>query len=301
MQLGGWYPDPDGGPDRVRWWDGRGWTEHAARRGDPETTGQPGAGPDLLDSGGGRRLRVPATLTAVVIVALVVTAVLMNNGSRAHDHPAVAGSAAPTAQRPRLAQLCSAADPDRATPKAPNQAPRPGPRITDRAAHVSYAAMGSPFRSWNLGRWGTESGGLGESFTTGQYFVTQRDTPAGSYLATILSGTVPATYSDDPHPNVECAARVIADDVRKSYYPQPNTRTDVLARATSVGGRPAYLLRFHLAFHQRGYDARGEQVGICVIDVPGSRAAAVYVSIPDTHRHYDSVISTVIDSIRLVR
>jgi uncharacterized RDD family membrane protein YckC len=24
----GWYPDPDGPPDRLRWWDGERWTEH---------------------------------------------------------------------------------------------------------------------------------------------------------------------------------------------------------------------------------------------------------------------------------
>ncbi len=316
MDDGGWYPDPDGSRDRLRWWDGRAWTAATAAVGSPETSRPPVPPPaptrwdrvrtqrDRLGSLWAERIRprAPRIAGVVVAVAVAVAAVLALRGGLPAAGPAAApapSTAAPD-PRPPLARLCAATNPARPAP-SPRSTPVPrGPRITDPAAHISYTALGAPFRRWNQGIWGTD-GTLGERFATGQYFVTQQHTPDGQYLATILSGTVPATYGDDPHPNVECAAKVIADDVRARYYPQPNTRTPVTMRATVVDGRPAYLVTFHLAFHVRGYTAKGELVAVCVVDVPGPSAAAVYISIPDTHKQYDGVITRVITSLRVTR
>ena len=41
----GWYPDRDG---QRRWWDGTGWTQHAAAAAATLTSGAPGAGPSRL-------------------------------------------------------------------------------------------------------------------------------------------------------------------------------------------------------------------------------------------------------------
>lgn len=237
-------------------------------------------------------------IVGVVVVGLVVT----GNKQPAQQAPDALASPPGSTQdnRPPLEQLCANTQPSKPDKRAPNPAPPAGPRLTDTQAHISYAEQGAPFRLWDRGTWGQIGGGLGETFTTGQYFVTQAETPDNSpYMATILSGTVPATYGDDPHPNIECAARVIADDVRASYYPQPNTRKPIAAKQMTISGNPAYFLEFHLAFNQPGYDAKGELVAICVIDVPGNKAAALYVSIPDTHRQYDKIVQPLISSIRV--
>src|SRR5579859_5413569 len=41
MPPSGWYPDPYGVPDLLRWWDGATWTQHT----------HPGSAPDLTGSG----------------------------------------------------------------------------------------------------------------------------------------------------------------------------------------------------------------------------------------------------------
>jgi hypothetical protein len=251
-------------------------------------------------------LRGPAlgySFVALLIVGVVVVGLVLTGSKKpAQQVPDSLASPPGSTQdkRPPLEQLCANTEPSQPDKRAPNSAPPVGPRIADTNAHITYAEQGPPFRLWDRGTWGQIGGGLGETFTTGQYFVTQANTPDNSpYMATILSGTVPATYGDDPHPNIECAARVIADDVRASYYPQPNTRKPLTAKPMTISGDPAYFLEFHLAFDQPGYDAKGELVAICVIEVPGNKAAALYVSIPDTHRQYDKIVDPLISSIRV--
>lgn len=398
MELGDWYPDPEGEPGLVRWWDGTGWTEHTARarsaaakrppqpvepswwqrlrrapeprqpvfasahldwrsrpapaappapyddpaagiynapyeepapvesrsqRPEPfqdpsagiyaarpgEAVGEPEEPADLIGSGPppGRKsefFRTPAfgfASIVVLIVGVIVAGMLVTQHSKKNldNSQAFTDPSASTDNRPPLEQMCANTAPSKADPKAPTPPAPAGPRISDVLAHISYAAQGPPFRLWDLGPWGNTGGGLGEVFTTGQYFITQANTPDNSpYMATVLSGTVPATYGDDPHPNIECAARVIGDDVRTSYYPQPNTRQSITAKSMTVSGRPAYFLEFHLAFNEPGFDAKGELVAICVVDVPGNKAAALYISIPDTHKQYDKIITPLIKSIR---
>ncbi|MBO0879438.1 MAG: hypothetical protein J2P17_03515, partial [Mycobacterium sp.] len=251
-------------------------------------------------------MRGPAlgySFIALLIVGVVVIGLVLTGSKKpAEQSPDALASPPGSTQdkRPPLEQLCANTGPSKPDKGAPAPAPPPGPRITDTQAHISYAEQGAPFRLWDRGTWGQVGSGLGETFTTGQYFITQANTPDNSpYMATILSGTVPATYGDDPHPNIECAARVITDDVRASYYPQPNTRKPLTAKQMTISGDPAYFLEFHLAFDQPGYDAKGELVAICVVDVPGNKAAALYISIPDTHRQYDKIVQPLISSIRV--
>lgn len=302
MQTGGWYPDPQGPRGRMRWWDGTGWSEHTAADGAPETTRPAGVREPRDQAVTAARLRrfgLPVAVIAVLAALIVVPMAVHgeSTGGTPIGGPPISAGPGSTDSPPPLSQLCQNTAPS--SPGRPVGPGRGGARTTDPSARLSYARLGAPWTDWNLGTWGQTSGaGLGERFSVGQYFVTQQ-LADGPYLASILSGTVPATYGDDAHPNIACAARVIADDVRKRYYPQPNQRTDGRSELLSVGGRPAYLMRFHLAFDQAGNKAKGEQVAICVVDMPGRKASAIYISIPDTHKQYDRVIDQVVQSLRI--
>jgi hypothetical protein len=406
--IGGWFPDPDGAPGRLRWWDGARWTEHTTAANSPEALAPPRVGPPpswwrrLLgradppiddgssssfepwaargpaspydgsphgadprppasgyagvndptygaslgypaervtpsadESAGGaapyrggppiqspppardgdvivghepspRASRAGSAVGTVAVIAALIAAVVFGvlhvTGGSSSDSGPIAGPTGPTdsASLSPLQRLCQDTGPAIPDPHA-QRAPAPtGPRIDDPTAGISYAELPAPFQPWEQGAW--DAGTLGEQFSVGQYFVTQAVTPQGGpYLATVLSGTVPAAYGDNPHPNIECAGKVVAADVQGQYYPAPNTRTDISADRLFVDGHPAYLIEFHLSFDEPGYDAKGELVAVCVIDVDQPHAAVVYISIPDTHRQYDSVISQIIDSVRVGR
>lgn len=301
MDNGGWYPDPQGPRGRMRWWDGAGWTDQVAAEGSPETARPPGVTPPRdypALKHALRRFGPGAGAVIAVVVVLVVVSTL--HGGRSKAGPDGPGPSGGISSAPPLAQLCNGTSPSR--PGRPVTGGG-GPRVVDPRAELSYVHLGRPWKLWDQGTWGQVSGnGLGEKFTTGEYFVTQRATPGGgSYLATVLSGTVPSSYGDDANPNIECAARVIADDVRGLYYPQPNRRKDGDSELLSVSGRAAYVIRFHLAFDLAGYDAKGEEVGICVVDLPNRKVGALYISIPDTHKQYDDVITQVVESLRVLQ
>lgn len=302
MAQGGWYPDPEGAPHTVRWWDSeRGaWTGHTAIAGSVETDGPPGSvKPPRPPRDFGRYGPGIAILLVTALVVFVL--VIANRDDSGGGEPAARGDQPiPTgpSESPSIGQLCANTQPSKpGRPVGPSPA---GPRIVDPDAKLSYIQLDDPFRSWDRGTWGSSSGGLGEEFAMGQYFVTQQNTPdGGPYMATVLSGIVPAGSADDPRANIECAAKVIAEDVRKRYYPQPNERKDLGTELLSVSGEPAYLTKFHLAFDQPGYDANGELVAICVVEVPGGDLGAIYVSIPDTHSEFDIVVEKVVNSLEI--
>jgi hypothetical protein len=199
-------------------------------------------------------------------------------------------------ERPILAKLCpppsGAAAPPSAAPAVP-----PGPRTVDRDSGISYRALGQPWQNW--GRDWETGGELGVTFRTGQYFVTEDWPGHGGYLATVLSGSVPAASNDALTLDLKCAGAQVAADVRAAYYPKPNTMTPMIDKATTLAGRPAWLTEFRLHFHDPGLTATSELVAIALIDVGKPNASILYISIPGTHDQYDYVIDQLLASVRL--
>lgn len=229
-------------------------------------------------------------LGLVVIIVLSATGVLRDPTSTSQD------PAKPADVRPPLAKLCPA--PDKAPSPGPIVPPPQGPRTNDNAAGISYRTLAEPFQPWDRGVW--DAGDLGVDFMTGYYFVTE-EFPGGDYLASVLSGSVPATVGDSLTLNLECAGQQVAEDVRRGYYPQPNQREDVRNEYTTLGGLPAWISLFHLTFDEVGLQAQGELVAVVTVDVGRSRAAVLYASLPDTHQQMRPDIDAVIDSVRPAR
>jgi hypothetical protein len=227
----------------------------------------------------------------VVILVLVTTGFFGGDGQRSGIGPF--SPLPPKQSKPPLAQLCP---PPSAEADGGEVVPAPdGPRILDADAGISYTQLGAPFKAWDQLPW--RGGTLGVVFNQGYYFVTETY-PEGDYLASVLSGKVPAAFGDSLSLDLECAGRQVSDDVRNAYYPEPNVKEQVRSERTTLGGRPAWVSTFHLSFRADGLKARGESVAVVLLDVGRQDAAVLYLSIPDTHKQFSKDIDRVIASVR---
>jgi len=230
---------------------------------------------------------------AVVVIGLVVVLAMIMTGTGPRRL-----AKGPSDTRPELAKLCPPPTAD-AGGGGPPAAPPAGPRTVDARSGISYQAYGEPWQPW---RDAWTKGTLHVSYTTGQYFVTEnyvdQDGSRNTYLASILSGAVPAANNDALTLDLQCTGRQVAADVRAEYYPRPNSMELLRDELTTVGGRPAWVSTFRMHFHQQGLKATDELVGVALVDVGRPQAAVLYVSIPGTHRDYDWVVDATLNSVR---
>jgi hypothetical protein len=241
-----------------------------------------------------------AAAIGVIAIGVAVVLVMVATGSGSPFDRPLAG---PADTRPDLAKLCPppSADPGGGAPAPLPAPPPPGPRTVDSGSGISYAAFGQPWLPWH-DTW--TKGTLRVSYEVGQYFVTEsyvdRAGFRSDYLASILSGSVPAANNDALSLDLKCTGRQVAADVRAEYYPQPN-RMDLLRdELTTLGGRPAWVTTFRMHFREPGLKATDELVGVALVDVGRPRAAILYVSIPGTHHDQDGVVDSVLGSVRPV-
>ena len=236
---------------------------------------------------------------AVVAIGLAVILGMVMTG-RAGQPGGIFGdrAEAPSDTRPELAKRCPppsipAERPEQPVPDAPA-----GPRTVDQEAGISYKAYGEPWEPWDAA-W-VDRGELKVTYRIGQHFVTEPnyDGHGSSYHATVLSGHVPAAVNDGLVLDLKCIGEQIAADVRISFYPERNELEMLNQQDTTLGGRPARVLKFRLHFDQPGLKAKSELVSIALVDVGRVEAAILYVSIPDTHRQFDYVADDALQSIR---
>jgi hypothetical protein len=133
----------------------------------------------------------------------------------------------------------------------------------------------------------------------GQHFITEHAYDgANDYQATILSGHVPAAVNDGLQLDLNCIGHQVAADVRLSFYPSNNQQEMIKDTSATLGGRPAWILKFRLHFAMPGLQAKSELVSIALIDVGRPEAAILYVSIPETHKQFDYITDDVLQSVR---
>lgn len=278
----------------------KGW----ARSGTVTGLGAGPVPPDVIEFGGRERRtperRMIAWFAGSAGVILVIGLVILFGMAMTGSGPLVDTKRpdGPSDVVPPLAKACPPPSADaRNLPPAPP--PPPGPRTVDTSAGISYAAQGAPWVPW-YEIW--NAGDLHVRYAIGQHFVTENyDDGTGverQYHASILSGSVPTAENDALTLDLKCTGHQVLADVRQSYYPQPNTIDMMRDEVTVLGGRPAWVSKFRLHFHQTGLKAQSELVGLALIDVGRPNAAILYISIPDTHTQYDHLVDDELGSMR---
>jgi hypothetical protein len=283
----GWYPDPDGAPGLVRWWNGASWSDVATPAGPgvavqaspelaPARPVQPGVVIDA-DPAPPQGLRAGWLVAiSLLVLAAVVGAVLV--GRSGGEDSAEAG---PTTVAP--------------SPPAGPQFPPGTVRIIDEEAGISYPYLGTGWYEWDLGQqYETDR-------VAGQYFTTQEVTPDYSrFIAQCTSGPLAVDYGWAGPETLQATTTTIADSVRGNYYPMPNERKVLRDEARTVDGHPAHLVEFQLSWQVPGYDATGERAAVLLVDVGRPAPALLYISIPNTHAELYGVIDQVLDDVEVL-
>lgn len=115
MTQPGWYPDPDGTPHSVRWWDGERWTAHV--RGVP---GAPAPTPEGPLGGRGPLKLVAGLVAFAVAVALIATWTPWRPATQAPTRTAAPSPTATRTLAPSPARTSA-----RASSPRPTATPRP--------------------------------------------------------------------------------------------------------------------------------------------------------------------------------
>lgn len=288
----GWYPDPDGSPGLVRWWNGISWSDVATPAGPgvkveraPAWSAQPSRPvaeswspvPPASPGPDNRAAWLTVGGALLLVVAVVVGLVIARGG----DEPAT-----------------PVADPGTAAPPAAPSGPTfpPGTvQIIDEEAGIAYPFLGTGWYEWSLGEQ------YEMTSIAGQFFTTQEEVPSGGiFIAQCTSGPLADTYGYAGAGTLQSTVAAVADSVRGNYYPAPNERRVLRDEARDVDGHAAHLYEFQLSWEVEGYDASGERAALLLIDVGRPAPALLYVSIPNTHAELYGVIDRLINSVEVL-
>jgi hypothetical protein len=333
LRQPGWYAEPGGEPDQLRWWDGSDWSGISRARLEhepaPELPPDPvppasdrgvllpagelmGAGPG---SGAGPGYAGPAAAPAwsagdtldtapparprwtwpVVTGIAVIIGVLVATGVLPGMDTGTEQPAPPAAQVLPAPPLDRRAGPSFEPPTSDAPPVPVSGRMVDRTARLSYDVLPGSWLSWS------KTPFTGMLSSSGYYRVLQQRTPeGGEYWANVNSGVLnPAIAGRSPMSAM--TDRLVAS-LDQAYYP-PHTQRDLKRTAITVDGHVAYLISYLAVFdpaRARGYTAKSERVTVLLVDTGRELPSVLYVSIPDTAKDSWPHLAALVASVRVL-
>lgn len=301
----GWYPDPGGGQDLYRYWDGRAWSAATSPNpsapppaqglvpGVPQNTadqlapgqpypghggqGVPGQGyPGSTGTTGStyaqfqqtQKKRSPVgwwVAGLALVVAVVVVAVL---GVRA----ATSGGGLPGV--PPAGQGSQNVCPEEQEPSEP-----PAPDPADGRVHggpLSYPALGSP--------WGAPEPDNRVPFGSDAQMQTVTDQlnydgRGNSWQSSVL---VAELQAGDGFFSPQQGSQIVVRCILGTYYGDAAVTSDVkVDKKATIDGRDAWIVESALSFDIPGLRATGERLIVAIVSA-GATSGLYYASIPDT-------------------
>lgn len=246
MSAPGWYPDPAGRPDHVRYFDGQHWAEASVPR--AQNPGQ-GHSPDAPRRRGATPV-VLAVLGGVLLLAVIGGLVWQNLGPSQIESPA--------AQRPPVV----APNPDNTPCPVVEQHRNDHP--SDGQVHGGGLSFAPPdgftqLRNEALPDFATDSAGLQH--------------PVGEDWAAVVSvGALP--ISEFAGPNSEAAGRVLQCIAGSSFYGEGTTVDIHSGNETRIDGHPAY--RIDARLDPTSAEAPTDLVSIAIVDTGDPESLGVF-------------------------
>jgi hypothetical protein len=271
--IPGWYPDPQGGYGQLRYWDGHAWTPHTTLAptgplGGPAEQTIPVAAPDqpggvapMTDHPGHPGIGRPRRVGPIVAGVAGVLALVLGVGYFFGRPSSSAVSCAPVEPQTVAAQ------PDPAWVSAGGlsypmpPAPWPAPATSDFMMPLTASGAIQMVRV--------------AKFKTDGW-------AAGLMVAELRS--------DPGFTTVEQAAKVTAGCLAATQYTVASMgRKDRLSRATTIGGRRAWVIEADISLKDPGLTITKELMLLTVVETNAGAYAMFWASIPDVDPDYTSV------------
>lgn len=299
MAVNGWYPDPDGTPDRYRYWDGTGWSSETTR--DPRTpapgTAAPASGHRKINRSG--PLLIGGLVLLVIMVVVGVMVVRSHRSSLVTDPnppestvsgwddssplPTPSPSPHPTSesQAPQSRVACTAGDPYAAQPHP-----------SDGRIHGGSLSIAQPGGAWRRDddyaremTWAYDVAGADE-------WVEPR------WLAMVAVGSVHT--ADGFHTPKQAADGIMQCIASSVYYQYFTGRTDVFSKSFNLDGRTGWAIRSEVRVDDPEVKAAGDVVEIIVLDT-GTRGQLSYFAgfVPIGDRNRLKILDGTVAGMRL--
>jgi Protein of unknown function (DUF2510) len=274
MPSSGWYPDPDGTPDRYRYWDGSSWST--------ETTDDPRR-PAPAEAAPEERGRLPIGLligALTVVVAILVAAVLIFR-----EWP-MADDTSPTSQETQ------------ATPSRPGSAPCPSGAPHQRAAHPSDGWVhGGNLSFPEVERFeppGPEPR-LTFAYDVAQQYLSVNEDPG--WIAQLAVGQLRA--ADGFTGNAEVTAQQLVQCLIDGamYAPYSPSRHDWTSKALAISGKPGWVIESDIRVAAGGLPLLGDSAVFIVVE-DGQDWGVFFGAVPIGNADLEQILTDTVASLR---
>ena len=299
MPASGWYPDPDGTPDRYRFWDGTAWSA--------ATTTDPRQPPPVAGAPAQQRRPTVAILIGVLalIVIVVVAAVLLirgNTSNRITDQRFPSSStsgwddSSPT-PTPTPTPIQSVTPTPSASPTPDGLVPCPTGDPNTRASHPSDNRVYGGNLSFP--RVATFNREAPEPRMTFAHDVAQQTLEVNTDPGWIAQLAVGQLRSAEGFTGAEQAAKEFAEcTVSGLMYQQYSpTRTDRQSKAITISGHPGWLIESEIRVVEPGLPFAGDHTIFLVVQ-DGSDWGLFFGAAPIGNAQLEAVLQSTVKALR---